>query len=71
MTIATSIAEPLRTFQPALASRERKIQVAEMMERVGLDQRMINRYPTRAVGRPEPAGRDRAGDDQSPEARDL
>ena len=50
MTIATSIAEPLRTFQPVLTSRERKIKVAEMMERVGLDQRMINRYPHELSG---------------------
>ena len=50
MTIAASIAEPLRTFQPALTSRERKIEVAEMMERVGLDQRMINRYPHELSG---------------------
>ena len=50
MTIAASIAEPLRTFQPMLTSRERKIKVAEMMERVGLDQRMINRYPHELSG---------------------
>ena len=50
MTIAASIAEPLRTFQPVLTSRERKIKVAEMMERVGLDQRMINRYPHELSG---------------------
>ncbi len=50
MTIAASIAEPLRTFQPALTSRERKIEVAKMMERVGLDQRMINRYPHELSG---------------------
>ncbi len=28
MTIAASIAEPLRTFQPGLTSRERKLEVA-------------------------------------------
>lgn len=50
MTISASIAEPLRTFQPTLTSRERKIKVAEMMERVGLDQRMINRYPHELSG---------------------
>ena len=50
MTIAASIAEPLRTFQPGLTSRERKIKVAEMMEKVGLDQRMINRYPHELSG---------------------
>ncbi len=50
MTIAASIAEPLRTFQPGLTSRERKIKVAEMMEKVGLDQRLINRYPHELSG---------------------
>ena len=50
MTIAASIAEPLRTFQPGLTSKERKIKVAEIMERVGLDQRMINRYPHELSG---------------------
>ncbi len=50
MTISASIAEPLKTFQPGLTSRERKIKVAEMMEKVGLDQRMINRYPHELSG---------------------
>ena len=50
MTIAASIAEPLRTFQPGLTSRERKLRVAEMMEKVGLDQKLINRYPHELSG---------------------
>ena len=50
MTIAASIAEPLRTFQPGLTSRERKFQVAEIMDKVGLDQRLINRYPHELSG---------------------
>ncbi len=50
MTIAASIAEPLRTFQPGLTSRERKLKVAEMMEKVGLDQKLINRYPHELSG---------------------
>ncbi len=50
MTIAASIAEPLKTFQPGLTSRQRKIKVAEMMEKVGLEQRMINRYPHELSG---------------------
>ena len=50
MSISASIAEPLRTFQPGLTSRERKLKVAEMMEKVGLDQRMINRYPHELSG---------------------
>lgn len=50
MTIAASIAEPLRTFQPGLTANERKAAVAEMMEKVGLDQNMINRYPHELSG---------------------
>jgi peptide/nickel transport system ATP-binding protein len=50
MTIAASIAEPLKTFQPGLTSRQRKLVVAEMMEKVGLDQIMINRYPHELSG---------------------
>ena len=50
MTIATSIAEPLRTFQPGLTSRQRKLAVAEMMEKVDLDQILINRYPHELSG---------------------
>lgn len=50
MTISASIAEPLRTFQPNLTSEERKLKVAEMMERVGLDARMVNRYPHELSG---------------------
>lgn len=50
MTISASIAEPLLTFQPKLTSKERRDKVAEMMERVGLDRRMINRYPHELSG---------------------
>ncbi len=50
MTIAASIAEPLRIFQPGLTSRERKLKVAEMMELVGLEQKLINRYPHELSG---------------------
>ena len=50
MTISASIAEPLKTFRPELSARERKQLVAEMMERVGLDQAMINRYPHELSG---------------------
>ncbi len=50
MTIAASIAEPLRTFQPGLTSRQRKLEVAAMMEKVDLDQKLINRYPHELSG---------------------
>jgi oligopeptide transport system ATP-binding protein len=45
MTIAQIIAEPLRTHYPALAKDEIMAKVVEMMERVGLTQHQINRYP--------------------------
>ncbi len=50
MTIAASIAEPLKTFQPGLTSRQRKLKVAEIMEKVGLEARLINRYPHELSG---------------------
>ena len=50
MTISASIQEPLRTFQPHLTGPERVKKVEEMMERVGLDHRMINRYPHELSG---------------------
>ena len=50
MTISDSIAEPLKTFRPELSRRERKKLVEEMMERVGLEQSMINRYPHELSG---------------------
>ena len=50
MTISASIAEPLKTFRPELNASERKMAVAEMMERVGLDARMVNRYPHELSG---------------------
>ena len=50
MTISASIAEPLLTFQPELSAKERQRKVQEMMERVGLDPNMINRYPHELSG---------------------
>jgi len=50
MTIPASIAEPLRTYRPDLTERERKVLVGEMMERVGLNANMINRYPHELSG---------------------
>ena len=50
MTISTSIAEPLRSFRPGMTSTERKVAVAEMMEKVGLDRTLFNRYPHELSG---------------------
>lgn len=45
MTAGDIIAEPLRNYRPNLNRAERRKMVEEMMERVGLLPRMINRYP--------------------------
>jgi peptide/nickel transport system ATP-binding protein len=50
MTIAASISEPLKTFQPGLTRQQRRMEVIEMMDRVGLDPKMINRYPHELSG---------------------
>jgi oligopeptide/dipeptide ABC transporter ATP-binding protein len=50
MTIADSIMEPLQTFRSDLSRKEMKEMVAEMMDRVGLDRNMINRYPHELSG---------------------
>tara|TARA_A100001015_G_scaffold87337_1_gene97085 strand:+ start:1931 stop:3523 length:1593 start_codon:yes stop_codon:yes gene_type:complete len=45
MTIADIIAEPLQVFEPTLNPNQRKEKVLAMLEDVGLDATMINRYP--------------------------
>ncbi|MEM1100738.1 MAG: ABC transporter ATP-binding protein, partial [Pseudomonadota bacterium] len=50
MTISASIAEPLRVAQPGLPKAEVRDRVAAMMDRVGLPQTMINRYPHELSG---------------------
>ncbi len=45
MTVAQIIAEPLRTHHPELTHAQVTERVKGMMERVGLTQQMINRYP--------------------------
>ncbi len=50
MTISASIAEPLTTHRPDLPASDRRRQVAAMMDRVGLDPRMMNRYPHELSG---------------------
>lgn len=50
MTIANSIAEPLRTFNPGLTRRQRLDRVHAMMRRVGLEPSMTNRYPHELSG---------------------
>ncbi len=50
MTISASIMEPLQSFKPEMSRREMKLEVAAMMEKVGLPQNMINRYPHELSG---------------------
>lgn len=45
MTIGAAVAEPLRVFRPDLDRPGRRRLVAEMLERVGLSQQLVNRYP--------------------------
>ena len=50
MTTAASIAEPLKTFRPELSRNERMEAVQKMMQRVGLDPLLTNRYPHELSG---------------------
>jgi len=50
MTIGASIEEPMLTFRKSMKRKERDAEVRAMMERVGLDPNMINRYPHELSG---------------------
>lgn len=50
MTIGASIAEPLQTFRKGMKRAELQKTVRQMMEKVGLDPNMINRYPHELSG---------------------
>lgn len=50
MTIGQSISEPLRVFQPRTSSRDRESAAREMMQRMGLDAGLVNRYPHELSG---------------------
>lgn len=50
MTIAASVAEPLLTHEPDLSPDARRGKVRDMLERVGLDHAMQNRYPHELSG---------------------
>ncbi len=45
MTVAEIIAEPLRSFFPALSPQDRRAKVLEMLQHVGLLPDYLNRYP--------------------------
>lgn len=50
MTIADSIAEPLRTYNHELTRNEIRQRVSAMMHRVGLEPELVNRYPHELSG---------------------
>jgi peptide/nickel transport system ATP-binding protein len=50
MTISQSIMEPVKTFAKGLSRTEKMTKVEAMMERVGLDRALINRYPHELSG---------------------
>ncbi len=50
MTVGASIMEPLKIFRRDLGRAEMRSEVAAMMERVGLESTMINRYPHELSG---------------------
>jgi oligopeptide/dipeptide ABC transporter ATP-binding protein len=50
MTLGSSIAEPLLSFEPLLTRTQREERVKEMMRQVGLDPDLINRYPHELSG---------------------
>ncbi|MEO6014038.1 MAG: oligopeptide/dipeptide ABC transporter ATP-binding protein [Devosia sp.] len=45
MTVGEIVADPLRTLMPELSAAQRQIRVQEIMEAVGLQPEMVNRYP--------------------------
>lgn len=50
MTIGRSIGEPLSVFRPDMSGAEKEGVTRKMMERVGLDPHLINRYPHELSG---------------------
>jgi oligopeptide transport system ATP-binding protein len=50
MTVGETIAEPLRIFESELDARRRAARVGEMLQRVGLDAGMMDRYPNEFSG---------------------
>ncbi|MFZ2029265.1 MAG: ABC transporter ATP-binding protein [Vitreimonas sp.] len=50
MTLGASVAEPLLAFAPHLGRAEREARVKEIMDQVGLNTDLINRYPHELSG---------------------
>ena len=49
-TIGQSISEPLTVFRPDVDAKGREVAAREMMERMGLDPSLVNRYPHELSG---------------------
>ena len=45
MTVRDIVTEPLETFHPELSKQERVARAAKILQRVGLEESMMNRYP--------------------------
>jgi oligopeptide transport system ATP-binding protein len=45
MSVGETLAEPLKIFEPALRAPQRAARIADMLERVGLEISMTDRYP--------------------------
>jgi oligopeptide transport system ATP-binding protein len=45
MSVGDTVAEPLKIFEPGLSTRDRRLRIAEMFERVGLNAGIAARYP--------------------------
>jgi oligopeptide/dipeptide ABC transporter ATP-binding protein len=45
MTVRDIVTEPLETFHPELSKQERVARAARILQRVGLEESMMNRYP--------------------------
>ena len=50
MTVAGMLAEPLRIFERDLTAGERRMRMIRMLERVGLAESMLDRYPDELSG---------------------
>ena len=66
-TISQIIADPLKINKIITDKNEQMDRVRELMETVGLADRLINTYPPRAGRRPPPEDRDREGTGVKPE----
>ena len=50
MTVAETLAEPLRVFERNMPPGERRSRIAQMLERVGLSESFLDRYPSELSG---------------------